>query len=219
MRSLVLLALLTSPASLAQDAPAIVEENATASSASDSTVAALGPDLFTFSLLADSTQAVIDRIPRPEPAPVVEVEPPTPTLHVFGTSGVSFLAPADWTTQTTAIERDGYSRFTATNATDGHPLDGATVTVERIVGLNPLLRERFLRGQTPFGTHGAEAIGPIAVPEGVGLEVAGPDACGAAVYVARGAVLWAISVQAPASTWNARRPNVMALLTNLRLPE
>ena len=90
--------------------------------------------------------------------------------------------------------------------------------VERITGLNPLLRERFTRGQTSYGYHGTTPVGPAAVPDGLGIEVAGPGTGGAVAFITRGPILWAVSVQAPATTWTAHRAEVMGLLLSPRLP-
>ena len=144
-----------------------------------------------------------------------------PTLHVFGTTGLRVTLPAGWGGPSSAAEGElpGYALYSFRETTPGHPLEGAVLRVERVVGLNPLLRERFDRGLTSYGYHGAVPTGPASVPiRGFGLEVEGPGTRGAVVFVGDRQAAWAVSVQAPGAVWAARRDAVLAVLTGGDLP-
>lgn len=213
MRLFVLLAALAPAVALAQSS---APPDSTERAAADTTAAASTPSLFSFAALSDSVRARRPVALEPEP----EAAPLTPTVHVVGTAGVSMLLPAGWDGPVSAIETEdpGYALYSARNDAPDHLLTGAVLRVERITGLNPLLRERFTRGQTGYGYHGATPVGPAAVPEGLGVEVEGPETGGAVAFITRGPVLWAVSIQAPATTWAAHRAEVMGLLTSPRLP-
>ena len=215
MRLLVLLAALTPAVALAQS-PA--PPDSTEAASTDTTATASARPLFSFAALSDSVRARQPAEPEPKPEPTAA--PLTPTLHVVGTAGVTMLLPAGWDGPVSAVETEdpGYALYSARNDAPDHLLAGAVLRVERITGLNPLLRERFTRGQTSYGYHGTTPVGPAAVPDGLGIEVAGPGTGGAVAFITRGPILWAVSVQAPATTWTAHRAEVMGLLLSPRLP-
>lgn len=215
MRLLVLLAALAPAVALAQS-PA--PPDSTEAASTDTTATASARPLFSFAALSDSVRARQPAEPEPKPEPTAA--PLTPTLHVVGTAGVTMLLPAGWDGPVSAVETEdpGYALYSARNDAPDHLLAGAVLRVERITGLNPLLRERFTRGQTSYGYHGTTPVGPAAVPDGLGIEVAGPGTGGAVAFITRGPILWAVSVQAPATTWTAHRAEVMGLLLSPRLP-
>lgn len=215
MRLLVLLAALAPAVALAQS-PA--PPDSTEAASTDTTATASARPLFSFAALSDSVRARQPAEPEPKPEPTAA--PLTPTLHVVGTAGVTMLLPAGWDGPVSAVETEnpGYALYSARNDAPDHLLAGAVLRVERITGLNPLLRERFTRGQTGYGYHGTTPVGPAAVPDGLGIEVAGPGTGGAVAFITRGPILWAVSVQAPATTWTAHRAEVMGLLLSPRLP-
>ncbi|MAQ92370.1 MAG: hypothetical protein CMM84_02395 [Rhodothermaceae bacterium] len=215
MRLLVLLAALAPAVALAQS-PA--PPDSTEAASTDTTATASARPLFSFAALSDSVRARQPAEPEPKPEPTAA--PLTPTLHVVGTAGVTMLLPAGWDGPVSAVETEdpGYALYSARNDAPDHLLAGAVLRVERITGLNPLLRERFTRGQTSYGYHGTAPVGPAAVPDGLGIEVAGPGTGGAVAFITRGPILWAVSVQAPATTWAAHRAEVMGLLLSPRLP-
>ena len=215
MRLLVLLAALAPAVALAQS-PA--PPDSTEAASTDTTATASARPLFSFAALSDSVRARQPAEPEPKPEPTAT--PLTPTLHVVGTAGVTMLLPAGWDGPVSAVETEdpGYALYSARNDAPDHLLAGAVLRVERITGLNPLLRERFTRGQTSYGYHGTTPVGPAAVPDGLGIEVAGPGTGGAVAFITRGPILWAVSVQAPATTWTAHRAEVMGLLLSPRLP-
>ena len=173
MRLLVLLAALAPAVALAQS-PA--PPDSTEAASTDTTATASARPLFSFAALSDSVRARQPAEPEPKPEPTAA--PLTPTLHVVGTAGVTMLLPAGWDGPVSAVETEdpGYALYSARNDAPDHLLAGAVLRVERITGLNPLLRERFTRGQTSYGYHGTTPVGPAAVPDGLGIEVAGPVA-------------------------------------------
>lgn len=162
---------------------------------------------------ADMAEAQAET-PVPGPIP-----PPAPILHVFG-SGLRVTLPPGWDGPAIASEGDpGHATYAFQNTATGHPLVGASVRLERVSGLNPLLRERWLRGQTTHGYNGTRPVGPATAPiPGFAVEVEGPGLRGIAVFTQRDDGLWALQVVAPTALWEQRRDEVRALLAGIRLP-
>jgi hypothetical protein len=139
---------------------------------------------------------------------------------VFGT-GLRVTLPPGWDGQAAATEAalPGDALYTFQNVTPGHPLQGADLRLERVAGLNELLRGRWSRGLTTYGYHGTTADGPATTPlPGFGVEMAGAGQAGAVVFTQRGASMWAVQVDAPTSLSRARRAEVLALLPGGALP-
>ncbi len=178
--------------------------------------------LFSFASMADSLRAG-PQAPHEADRAIslaVSVELAGPTVYAFGITGASVTLPAGWDREPSVAEDalPEYAVYTVANDVDGHPLAGVVLRVERVTGLNPLLRERWLHGQTMTGYHGTGPVGPAEVPEGFGVEIAGRGVGGVVAFVQRGPVLWAVSVEAPAATWAAQRAEVAAVLAAVRLP-
>lgn len=181
----------------------------------------------TLAVTADSTQADSTGTARlgasPEQAAGAEQQAPVPpapvaTLYVFG-SGVRVTLPPDWEGASLVREEVGYALYTFRNDAADHPLRGATLRLERVTGLNALLRERWLRGQTAHGYHGTRPVGPATAPvPGFAVEVDGPGVRGISVFTQRSDGMWAVQVVAPAAIWNSRRDEVRALLAAAVLP-
>ena len=220
MRRLLLAALLA-PAALAQSST--VEASAPDTTAS---VAFLRLDRVADTLAA--VRAERERIEREQAerqreelaAYVARAEAQLPHTETLGTTGASVVLPGSWTGPVTIAETElpDYALYTARDVNPASPLSGVVLRVERVTGLNPLYRERWSKGQTTYGYHGATPVGPASVPEGLGLEVAGPGTGGAVAFTQRGATLWAVAVEAPAATWAAHRSDVLAVLASVRLP-
>lgn len=142
-----------------------------------------------------------------------------PVRYAFR-SGLRITLPPGWDGPESAVEpADGAVLYTFQNTTPGHPLAGVTVRLERVQGLNALLRERWMRGQTSHGYHGTQPVGPAAAPmPGFAVEVTGPGQSGAVVFSQRDSGMWAVQVVAPAALWASRRDAVLALLTGITLP-
>ncbi len=201
--SVLLLVLLAAPAAPAQG------------TATGSATAALVAD----SVEADSVEAA--RLELPEP-PAPEKPPPAiPTLHAFGATGLRVTLPAGWDGPTAAAEgqAESYALYTFSNTAADHPLAGTTLRVERVQGLNALLRERWTRGQTGHGYHETRPVGPAVAPlPGLALEVAGDGTGGVVVFSQRGQAQWAVQIEAPASVWAERRGQVLAVLAGVEIP-
>ena len=217
---LALIAVVLAPCALAQpsDAPAPplaapAEPVAADSLAADSLAARpLAADARGFADLfaaaAPSDQAWAQGVPRAL----------APFVFVYG-SGLRVTLPPGWSGPATETGGVGDAVYAFENATAGHPLAGATIRVEYAAGLNELLRERWLRGQTTRGYHGTAPVGPLAAPvTGFGVEVAGPGRAGAAVFSRGRGGLWAVQVAAPTATWEGRRAEVLALLSGVDVP-
>ena len=175
-------------------------------------------------LAADSAEVAPPGPPLPAPEPRVASAstppPPQPTIHAFGKTGLRVTLPAGWNGPVAAVEdhAESYALYTFSNAAD-HPLAGTTLRIERVQGLNQLLRERWANGQTSYGYHGTRPVGPAAQPlPGVGLEVEGRGTGGAVVFLQRGLANWAVQIEAPASVWAERRGEVLAVLAGVELP-
>lgn len=182
---------------------------------------------------ADSTQAAPDSTASPRlgallrrvaadasEARVQEPPPPAaPTLYVFG-SGLRVTLPPGWVGASSVQEPDpGYGLYTFQNDAPGHPLQGVALKLERVTGVNDLLRERWLRGQTPHGYHGTRPVGPGTAPvPGFAAEVEGPGVRGVSVFTQRPNGFWALQVVAPMALWAERRGEVTALLSGVHLP-
>ncbi len=112
--------------------------------------------------------------------------------------------PAGWegtqAVDETALPGRATYRWKATSA----PLADAVVIVERVVGLNPLMQERWRRGQAASGYNGLRPTG--AVPEdglafgpGAAFEIASGERLGRVFFVQRGEVFWSVHISAPAA--------------------
>lgn len=213
----VALALAVLPASAQSDLPG------TASSAADSTLAASDstrttPDstaLPRFGALlrriaTDASEAQAQELAPPPPA--------APAVYAFE-SGVRVTLPPGWDGPTSSHQGDpSYSIYSFQNTAAGD-LEGAAVRLERVAGLNDLLRERWMRGQTPHGYHGTRPVGPSSVPiSGFAVEVEGPGTRGVSVFTQRRDGLWALQVVAPLAVWAQRRGELTALLSSITLP-
>ncbi len=174
-------------------------------------------------LATDSVEVAVARPapPAPEPrTPEMPPPPPRPTLHAFGATGLRVTLPAGWTGPVAAADAQAerYALYTFENAAD-HPLAGTTLRVERVQGLNQLVRQRFQQGQTGYGYHGTRPIGPAATPlPGLGMEVEGPGTAGAVVFLQRGLASWTVQIEAPASVWAAHRGEVLTVLAGVEIP-
>ncbi len=163
---------------------------------------------------ADALAAQAQVVSVPPPAP-----PPAPTVHAFG-SGLRVTVPAGWDGPASAYDGDpAYGLYTFENTAPDHPLRDTIVRLERVGGLNDLLRERWMRGQTPHGYHGTRPVGPSAAPvPGFGVEVEGVGVRGVTVFTQSRSGYWALQVVAPSDVWAQRRGDVLALLAGVALP-
>ena len=210
--SALLLVVLAGPV-VAQDAPGPVPSDSTATPG-DSAAVSLG------GLLARLEAPA----PPPPPGPISVLRntlerSSQPTHHVFG-SGLRVVLPPAWDGPAAALDHaPGYALYTFENTTPEHPLLGAALRVERVQGLNALLRERWMRGQTPHGYHGTRAVGPASAPMGgFAVEVEGAGGAGIVVFSQRDGTMWATQVWAPRPLWYARRGELVALLAGVTLP-
>ena len=155
----------------------------------------------------------------PAPGPVT-LPAPQPTVHAFGATGLRVTLPAGWNGPTEALDADpAYAAYAFRNALPGNSLSGAVLRVERVLGLNQLLRERWQRGQTSYGYHGTRPVGPIVSPlPGLGLEVAGAGTGGVVVFLQRGPASWAVQIEVPEAVWATRRAEVLAVLADVTIP-
>ena len=146
--------------------------------------------------------------------------PAAETTFVFGETGLAVELPAGWDGPSRSDESGlpAHAVYTFANTASG-PLAGATLRVERVVGLNPVEQQLWSQGRSSRGYGDARPVGPASTPlPGLGIEVASGDRGGAIVFFQRGGAFWVAKVEAPASTWAARRAEVAALLASVRVP-
>ncbi|HEX8299113.1 MAG TPA: hypothetical protein VF594_08125 [Rubricoccaceae bacterium] len=165
--------------------------------------------------------------PAPAPAPVAApaaspaVASETATVQVVGQAGLRVTLPPGWSGAGAVDESrlPAYALYTFANTARG-ALAGVTLRVERVVGLNPAEEQGWRSGQARVGYHGARPVGPIGAPVEalVAVETAGAGTGGATAFVQRGRTFWAVSVQAPAAMWAARREAIVALMASVSLP-
>ena len=229
MRALAL-AVLLSPAALAQSVPET--SYAPGSTAAGTTMAdTVSVAFLRLDRVADTLAAVRAERERIEleqaerrreelAAYAARAEAQLPHTEALGTTGAAVTLPGSWTGPVTLVEDElpDYALYTARNVNPASPLHGAVLRVERVTGLNALYRERWTKGQTTYGYHGASPVGPATVPEGLGLEIEGPGTGGAVAFTQRGATLWAVAVEVPAATWATHRAEALAILAGVRLP-
>ena len=226
MRRLALTALLSPALALAQPTDTGLEAEslgaaadttvADASQTARSRVFAWGRAVEEAKRRADAVEGVV-----PEIVEVPAEAAAAPQVHLFGQTGLRVTLPPGWEGPVSALEAGlpDYAEYTFRNAAPGHPLEGAVLRVERISGLNALFRERFRRGQTTYGYHGAMPVGPAATPgSGFGVEVEGYGVGGATAFAEGRSGMWALSVQAPAAVWASRPGDVLAVLAGVRRP-
>jgi hypothetical protein len=224
MRALVL-ALLLSPAAFAQVSTS-GGSGAHTPTADTAAVAVLRLDRVADTLSA--VRAERERIGREQAARrreqveayVARAQAQLPRTEALGTTGASVTLPGSWTGPITVAEGElpDYALYVARNTNFASPLHGAVLRVERVTGLNALYRERWTKGQTTYGYHGASPVGPAPVPDGLGLEVAGPGTGGVVAFTPRGATLWAVALEVPEAAWAAHRAEALAILASVRLP-
>ena len=222
MRALLLLALLPA-AALAQAPAAPPDTTAADSSLAASLAAELAADSLAQVRRADSLAAAA---PAPTPRASVALRAgaeraTAPVRYQFGATGLRVTLPPGWDGPRAAMEArlPGYALYTLLNETPGHPLRGAVLRVERVVGLNEFYRHRWMNGQTTYGYHGSEPVGPANVPlPGTGLEVRGLGTGGAVAFTQSRGALWAVQIEAPAELWARERGALLAVLAGVDLP-
>ena len=138
--------------------------------------------------------------------------------YAFGETGLRVTLPADWTGRGVADESHGArASYTFANGAAG-PLAGAVLYVERAVGLNPVERELWRRGQWASAYGATRPVARAAAPlDGLAFEVAGGGRGGVVVFVQRGPAFWAVRADAPTSTWAARPDAVAALVAGVEI--
>lgn len=193
------------------------------------------PSLFILLILAAlvadpaSSQDVPPQDVPPQEASLQEVteeEAPAPRRVVFRSevTGFQIVLPEGWD-GTSAVDEEGLPgratyRFQATAA----GMAGTTVVVERVTGLNPLVEERFRRGQVAFGYHGLRPTGALPADAmvfgpGAGVAIAAGERTGRAYFVQRGRVFWAVHIAAPVGVLAEQPGWFDAIARGVRLSE
>ena len=137
-------------------------------------------------------------------------------------SGLVVTLPEGWSGPA-EVDEDGLpglASYRFENANDASALHGAVLHVERLTGLNPVMRERWQQGRVPYGYHGARPVATLPAPPlpgAVGFRTAREGRTGHVYFLARGPVHWAIQVEAPAAVFDAHEAALRDLARALRL--
>lgn len=149
-----------------------------------------------------------------------QATPPAPeaAVFVYGETGLRVTLPAGWEGAADEGRLPAHAVYTFANAAPG-PLQGATLRVERVVGLNPVEQQLWGQGRSLRGYGDARPVGPASAPlPGLALEVASEGRGGVIVFFRRGMAFWVAKAEAPAATWAARPDAVAALLAAVEVP-
>ena len=152
-----------------------------------------------------------------------QAEPAAPpvaeTAYAFGETGLQVTLPPGWSGPSAADESrlPAHAVYTFANEVPG-PLAGATLRIERVVGLNPVEQELWGQGRSTRGYGDARPVGPAAAPlPGLALEVAAGGRAGVIVFFQRGGAFWVAKAEAPAGVWAARPGDVAAVLASVEV--
>ena len=157
-----------------------------------------------------------------QPATPKAAAPDTGVMYLSPTTELLVRLPEGWigtqAVDETLLPGRATYRWEATAA----PLAGTVVAVERVVGLNPLMQERWRRGQAASGYYGLRPTGALTDEKlvfgpGVGLEIAAGETLGRVYFVQRGEVFWSVHVSAPAGVVAALPPLLDALASGVRV--
>lgn len=137
-------------------------------------------------------------------------------------SGLVVTLPENWDGPATVDESGlpGRASYRFEDQSDSSATRGAVLTIERLTGLNPVMRERWQQGRVPYGYHGARpvAVLPSApLPDAVGFRTERDGMVGDVYFLVRGPVYWAIQVEAPEATFGTYEPALLDLVRALRL--
>lgn len=149
--------------------------------------------------------------------------PPAVEAQDFRSSrtGLVVALPEGWE-GSAAVDEEGLpsrALYTFTAEASG-PYAGAVLRVEQVHGLDPLARQRWMRGHgpaLPSGLRPVAALDPSATPfsSAIGMATEGPGVRGALYLLARGPALYAVSAEAPAGS----RLDLRALAAGVRFGE
>jgi hypothetical protein len=137
-------------------------------------------------------------------------------------SGLVVTLPEGWSGPE-AVDESGLPRMASyrfENQSDASALRGAVLHVERLTGLNPMMRERWHQGRVPYGYHGAVPVAALEVapvPGAIGFLTERDDYVGHVYFLVRGPVYWAVQVEAPAAVFDAHESTLLDVVRTLRL--
>lgn len=137
-------------------------------------------------------------------------------------SGLAVSLPSGWAGPEAVDESGlpGLASYRFENRSDSSALRGAVLHVERLTGLNPVMRERWQQGRVPYGYHGARPVAAVAavpLPGAVGFRTEREGQEGEVYFLARGPVHWAIQIEAPEAVFAAHASTLRDLVRSLRL--
>lgn len=141
------------------------------------------------------------------------------------TGGLAVALPDHWQGETEVDEArlPQVASYRFENGNPESPLYGAVLHVERVTGLNPLMRERWIQGRVPFGYHGAQPVAAlppsqVTVEGAVGFRTVRDDRGGVVYFTSRGQTYYAVQVEAPAAVFETHEAALLALAGAIRLP-
>jgi hypothetical protein len=137
-------------------------------------------------------------------------------------SGLVVTLPEGWSGPEAVDESHlpGLASYRFENRSDSSALRGAVLHIERLTGLNPMMRERWYQGRVPYGYHGARPVAAIEVapvPGAIGFLTERGEYVGHVYFLVRGPVYWAVQVEAPAAVFDAHEAALLDTVRLLRL--
>ncbi|HLT48212.1 MAG TPA: hypothetical protein VK002_13340 [Rubricoccaceae bacterium] len=137
-------------------------------------------------------------------------------------SGLVVTLPEGWAGPAEVDESGlpGLASYRFENRSDSSALRGAVLHVERLTGLNPVMRERWQQGRVPYGYHGARPVAPLSaspLPGAVGFRTEREGMVGHVYFLVRGPVYWAIQVEAPEAVFTPHEAVLLDLVRTLGL--
>lgn len=136
-------------------------------------------------------------------------------------SGLTVALPGGWAGPEAVDESGlpGLASYRFENQSDSSALRGAVLHVERLTGLNPVMRERWQQGRVPYGYHGARPVSALAATPltgAVGFRTEREGRTGEAYFLTQGPVHWAVHIEAPATVFAAHSAALRDLVGALR---
>ena len=143
---------------------------------------------------------------------------------VFERGGFAVDLPEGWTARVDADEErlPGAASYTITNSSREGALAGAVLRIERRVGLNPLVRQRWMLGRVPVGYHGAqpvEALRETPFGDAVGFVCARGarrEPTGFVFFLRHGEAYYAVQVETAPDDFAGAREALYGLATSVR---
>lgn len=139
-------------------------------------------------------------------------------------TGLQVDLPPEWEGPTLATE-DGlpaYASYVFENANAESDLSGVVLRIDRVVGLDPVRRERWLRGQSEIGYHGARPVSAlppdhILFRPGTALLAKTSTTTSLVFFTVRDGAHYAVQVEAPTARFDALQVQMLNVARGVTL--